>query len=68
MSSQLFTPTQTLTGWTVGSGAEFALTQNWSAKGEWMYFDLGSDTFVVIRQSSEGMPRSTPSARPFALA
>ena len=39
--------TNTQTGWTIGTGAEFALTQNWSAKGEWMYYDLGSDAFVV---------------------
>ena len=26
---------------------EFALTQNWSAKAEYMYYDLGSDTFVT---------------------
>ena len=37
----------TQTGWIIGTGAEFALTQNWSAKGEWMYYDLGSDTFVT---------------------
>ena len=28
---------------------EFALTQNWSAKAEYMYYDLGSDTFVTDR-------------------
>ena len=39
--------TKTQTGWIVGSGAEFALTQNWSAKGEWMYYDLGSDNFAL---------------------
>jgi outer membrane immunogenic protein len=35
------------TGWTAGGGMEFALSENWSAKGEWMYFDLGSETFLV---------------------
>jgi opacity protein-like surface antigen len=39
--------TEWQTGWTLGGGAEFALTSNWSAKGEWMYYDLGSETFVV---------------------
>ena len=29
-------------GWTVGAGAEFAITNNWSAKGEYLYADLGS--------------------------
>ena len=32
-----------LTGWTAGLGYEFGLTRNISAKGELMYFDLGSD-------------------------
>jgi len=38
--------TQRFTGWTIGTGAEFALSQNWSAKGEWMYYDLGEGTFI----------------------
>jgi opacity protein-like surface antigen len=29
-------------GWTAGYGVEFALTQNWSAKGEVNYIDFGS--------------------------
>lgn len=29
-------------GWTVGAGAEFAVTNNWSIKGEYLYADLGS--------------------------
>lgn len=29
-------------GWTVGGGMEFALTNRWSAKAEYMYYDLGS--------------------------
>lgn len=28
-------------GWTVGAGAEFALAGNWTAKGEYLYVDLG---------------------------
>jgi outer membrane immunogenic protein len=31
----------------VGTGVEFALAENWSVKGEWMYYDLGSNTYVV---------------------
>jgi opacity protein-like surface antigen len=34
-------------GWTVGGGMEFALTNNWSAKAEYMHFDLGSDRYQV---------------------
>ena len=29
-------------GWTVGYGVEFALTANWSAKGELNYIDFGN--------------------------
>lgn len=29
-------------GWTLGAGAEFAITNNWSVKGEYLYADLGS--------------------------
>ena len=35
-------------GWTVGGGMEFALTDRWSAKGEYMHYDLGSDTFTTF--------------------
>jgi outer membrane immunogenic protein len=29
-------------GWTLGAGLEFALAQNWTAKAEYLYADLGS--------------------------
>lgn len=29
-------------GWTLGGGAEYAFTNNWSAKIEYLYADLGS--------------------------
>jgi outer membrane immunogenic protein len=34
-------------GWTVGVGAEFGLTQNWSAKIEYLYVDLSSNRFSI---------------------
>lgn len=37
----------TATGWTIGLGAEYALTANWSAKAEYLYYDLGTDTYTV---------------------
>jgi opacity protein-like surface antigen len=39
--------TKWLTGWTVGGGVEFALTDKWSAKAEYMHFDLGSEKFAI---------------------
>lgn len=38
---------ETLVGYTVGGGIEFALTDRWSAKGEYMYYDFGSETYTV---------------------
>jgi opacity protein-like surface antigen len=34
-------------GWTAGAGMEFAVTQHWSAKAEYMHYDLGKDRYVV---------------------
>jgi len=36
---------QTTVGWAAGAGFEFGLTQNISAKAEYLYFDLGSNTY-----------------------
>jgi outer membrane immunogenic protein len=36
---------QTRTGWTVGGGWEWMFSQHWSAKIEYLYYDLGSVTF-----------------------
>ena len=41
------TGTKTKVGWTVGYGTEFALTKNWTVKGETNYFDLGKDTYTT---------------------
>jgi len=37
----------TLTGWTVGGGLEYAFLANWSAKIEYLYVDLGSFNSAV---------------------
>jgi outer membrane immunogenic protein len=33
-------------GWTLGGGTEYMLTRNWTAKVEYLYYDLGSVTLV----------------------
>jgi outer membrane immunogenic protein len=38
----LVSSSATKTGWTVGGGLEAALTNNWTAKVEYLYVDLGS--------------------------
>jgi len=34
-------------GWTGGAGLEVGLTQNWSVKAEYLYIDLGSETYML---------------------
>jgi outer membrane immunogenic protein len=36
---------QTRVGWTVGAGAEWMITGKWSAKLEYLYYDLGSVSY-----------------------
>jgi outer membrane immunogenic protein len=37
----------TRSGWTVGTGLEWGLAPNWSAKVEYSYMDFGSDRFAL---------------------
>jgi outer membrane immunogenic protein len=43
---------RTAVGWTLGAGAEYAVTQNVSLKAEYLYVSLGSDTFNVVALSA----------------
>jgi outer membrane immunogenic protein len=53
------------TGWTVGGGLEWALTNNWSVKAEYLYIDFGhvaatgTITNVVALGYSQGMSTSS---------
>jgi len=38
----------TQAGWTVGAGVEWAFAQNWSAKVEYLYVDLGNSTVTCL--------------------
>lgn len=38
---------ETRTGWTAGAGLEWAFAPRWSAKIEWLYYDLGDQTIVA---------------------
>ena len=35
----------TLAGWTIGGGAEYAITDNWRVRASYLYTDYGSDRF-----------------------
>ena len=38
-------PSSSRVGWTIGGGVEYAVTNNWTIKGEYLYADLGSSNF-----------------------
>jgi outer membrane immunogenic protein len=38
---------RTKVGWTAGAGAEWAFAQNWSAKVEYLYIDLGNESTIA---------------------
>jgi outer membrane immunogenic protein len=40
-------------GWTAGAGLEVGLTQNWSARAEYLYLDLGSATYLLTGTSND---------------
>jgi outer membrane immunogenic protein len=40
--------TNTNTGWTAGAGVEYAITNNWSVKAEYLYVDLGNFNCGVV--------------------
>jgi outer membrane immunogenic protein len=46
------TESHTNIGWTAGIGAEVGLTQNWSAKVEYLYVDLANSNFAITGMSN----------------
>jgi outer membrane immunogenic protein len=46
------TESHTTVGWTAGVGAEVGLTQNWSAKLEYLYIDLSTSQFAITGVSN----------------
>jgi outer membrane immunogenic protein len=41
-------PSSSRVGWTVGGGVEYALTNNWTIRGEYLYADLGKSNFTSV--------------------
>jgi outer membrane immunogenic protein len=52
-------------GWTAGAGVEWKLWSNWSAKAEYLYYDLGSSSYngTPIVTTNGGTPFSTNAIR-----
>ncbi|QTL02308.1 porin family protein [Aquabacter sp. L1I39] len=43
-----YSDSNTHVGWTVGGGLEYAITNNWTARAEYLYVDLGKKTYDNI--------------------
>jgi len=59
----------TYTGWTIGGGVEFALTQNWLIKTEYQFMDFGRKSISAV--ASDGITdtwKHDPSAHLIKLA
>ena len=41
-------PSSSRVGWTAGGGVEYALTNNWTIRGEYLYADLGKSNFTTV--------------------
>ena len=41
-------PSSTRVGWALGGGVEYAFTNNWTIKGEYLYADLGKSNFSSV--------------------
>ena len=52
-------PSSTRVGWTIGGGVEYAVTNNITIKGEYLYADLGSSSFTTVGNARCGdvLPR-----------
>ena len=56
----LFSSGNTRFGWVVGGGLEYALTPNWTIKGEALYADLGSSNASFIHDRSDDPEETGP--------
>jgi outer membrane immunogenic protein len=48
------TVSKTLTGWTVGGGLEWMLSQNWLLRGEYRYAEYDGYNFALLQNGSTG--------------
>ena len=45
-------PSSSRVGWVIGGGVEYAFTNNWTIKGEYLYADLGSSRFNTLENAA----------------
>jgi outer membrane immunogenic protein len=48
-------PSSTRVGWVAGAGVEYALTNNWTIRGEYLYAGLGSTSFSTVGNTAANM-------------
>ena len=51
--------TETETGWTAGGGVEYAISNHWTVKAEYLHYDLG-DEHATQNQLTGGVPQGPP--------
>ena len=50
LGSDSASSSDTRTGWAAGAGAEYAFTDNWTLKLEYLFVDLGEETFLSFEE------------------
>lgn len=50
LTNETASSSHTRTGWAAGGGAEFAINDNWSIKGEYLYTDLGEEEIFTYNE------------------
>ena len=53
------TSSRTATGWTAGAGAEYAFMSKWTFKAEYLYVNLGSNSFIAPLANASGTSSMT---------
>ena len=48
-------PSKTRVGWVIGGGVEYAITNNVTIKGEYLYADLGSSSFNSVGNAASAL-------------
>ncbi len=66
-----FTPTSgagsdNRTGWTAGVAGEWAFAPNWSAKAEYLHYDVGTLHYGTKEITDVSCPKMNPASTPFA--